>query len=109
LADSEIVYADRMKRVIAEDNPTLFEADPNLFVPALFCSQRPWRTELNVVETVRAHMRPILRSCDREDFQRTGVHSLDGPLTLEALLQRVTAHLPHHIAFIEEKLRALTG
>jgi hypothetical protein len=107
LADSEIVYADRMKRVIAEDNPTLFEADPNVFVPALFCSQRLWETELDVVETVRRHMLPILQSCSVDDFQRPGVHSIDGPVTLEILLERVTTHLPHHISFIEEKLRAL--
>jgi uncharacterized damage-inducible protein DinB len=109
LADSEIVYADRMKRVIAEDNPTLFEADPDVFIPALHCSQRPWETELNVVETVRKHMLSILQSCDVEDFQRPGYHSTDGPVTLETLLDRITAHIPHHISFIEEKRRALGG
>ena len=107
LADSEIVYADRMKRVIAEDNPTFFEADPNLFCPALSCPQRPLDNELDVVKAIRAHMLPILRSCDADDFQRTGVHSLDGQLTLERLLQRVTAHIPHHVAFIEQKLKAM--
>jgi len=107
LADSEIVYADRMKRVLAEDNPTLFEADPDLHVPALFCSQRPCEAELNVIETVRTHMLPILQSCANKDFQRTGVHSTDGPMTLETLLQRITGHIPHHISFLEEKLRAL--
>lgn len=107
LADGEIVYADRMKRVIAEDNPTLFEADPNVLVPALFCLQRPWHTELNAIEAMRAHMLPILRSCSSEDFQRTGVHSIDGPMTLETLLERITGHIPHHITFIEEKLQRM--
>ena len=107
LADGEIVYADRMKRVIAEDNPTFFEADPNVLVPALYCSKRPWETELNVIDAVRTHMLPILRSCDGTDFQRTGVHSIDGPMTLETLLERITGHIPHHISFIEEKLRAM--
>jgi len=109
LADSEIVYADRMKRVIAEENPTFFEADPNLFRPALFCSRRPLDKELDVVEAIRAHMLPILQSCGADDFQRTGVHSLDGPLTLQTLLERITAHIPHHVAFIEEKLQAMAG
>lgn len=109
LADSEILYADRMKRVIAEDNPTFFGADPDLFRPALSCSQRPIDNELEVVTAIRAHMLPILRSCDANDFQRTGVHSVDGPLTLEQLLQRVTGHVPHHIVFIEEKLKAMAG
>ena len=107
LADSEIVYADRIKRVLAEDNPTLFDADPDVFVPALHCAERPPETELNLIATVRAHMRPILKACAPADFQRTGTHSTAGPLTLESLLERVTEHLPHHVAFIEEKLRAL--
>jgi hypothetical protein len=107
VADSEIVYADRMKRVLAEDNPTFFEADPNLFGRALHCSRRPLDKELNVVEAIRTHMVAILESCDGDDFQRTGVHSLDGPLTLKTLLERITAHIPHHVAFIEEKLQAM--
>jgi hypothetical protein len=108
LADSEIVYADRMKRVIAEDNPTFFEADPELFMPALSCLRRPLDNELDVIRAIRAHMLPILQSCDANDFQRTGVHSLAGPMTLLTLLQRVTGHLPHHIAFIEQKLKAMS-
>jgi hypothetical protein len=107
LADSEIVYADRMKRVLAEESPTFFEADPNLFCPALSCAQRPLDNELGVVKAIRAHMLPILQSCNVDDFQRTGVHSLDGQLTLQALLARVMAHIPHHVAFIEEKLQAM--
>lgn len=107
LADSEIVYADRMKRVIAEDSPTLFEADPDVFDPALHCTQRSWETELNVIEAVRLHMLPILQACDSQDYQRTGVHSHDGPMTLATLLERIAGHLPHHIAFIEEKLTAM--
>jgi hypothetical protein len=109
LADSEIVYADRMKRVIAEDNPTFFEADPNLFGLALHCPQRPLARELDLIEAIRTHMLPILQSCDAIDFQRTGVHSLDGQMTLQTLLERITNHIPHHVAFIEEKLQKMAG
>ncbi|MGY8769270.1 MAG: DinB family protein [Pirellulales bacterium] len=107
LADGEIVYADRMKRVIAEGNPTFFEADPNVLVPGLHCEQRPIESELNVIEAVRTHMLSILQSCNNEDFGRTGLHSLDGSMTLETLLQRITGHIPHHIISIEEKLKVL--
>jgi hypothetical protein len=109
LADAEIVYADRMKRVIAENNPTFFEADPNLFGPALHCPQRSLDREFDVIEAIRAHMLPILQSCDATEFQRTGIHSLDGPMTLRTLLQRITDHIPHHVAFIEEKLQKMAG
>jgi hypothetical protein len=78
-----------------------------VYVPKLFCSVRPWKAELNVIASVRAHMLPILKSCQCEDFERPCLHSLDGPLTLAILLERITMHIPHHIAFIEAKLRAL--
>ena len=107
LADAEIVYADRMKRVIAEDEPTFFEADPNQLVPALHCSQRPIQAELQVIESVRNHMLPILQACDHEDFQRRGTHSLDGSMTLQTLLERITGHIPHHVQFIKQKLQSL--
>jgi len=42
-----------------------------------------------------------------EDFQRRGIHSEAGPLTLETLLQRITGHIPHHVRFIEEKRKAM--
>lgn len=109
LADAEIIYADRIKRVLAEENPTFFEADPNLHVPALYCSQRTPEAELAVTEAVRLHMLPILKSCSGEQLQRVGVHSLDGPMTVETLLTRITGHIPHHIRFIEEKLNLLNN
>ena len=107
LADAEIIYADRMKRVIAEDNPTFFDADPNVHVPALTSGRRSPHTELMVIEAVRRQTHAILTDCDIEDFQRTGVHSTDGPMTLETLVERITGHLPHHSRFIEEKLEAM--
>lgn len=109
LADSEIVYADRMKRVLAEDNPTFFEADPDLFAAALCCSQRPLDGELALIRAIRAHMLPILKACDEAAWRRIGTHSIAGPLTLQALLENVTNHIPHHVAFIEQKARALAG
>jgi hypothetical protein len=63
--------------------------------------------EVAVVELARKQMARIRRALGPEDFQRRGLHPRDGALTLEGLLQRVTAHIPHHVRFIEEKRRAL--
>jgi hypothetical protein len=30
-------------------------------------------------------------------------------MTLQTLLERITAHIPHHVAFIEEKLQAMAS
>lgn len=108
LADFEPVYADRMKRVLVEDNPTMFGGDPDVFAAGLHYERRNVFEELDLIAVVRKQMARILRETDVEDFQRTGVHSESGPLTLETLLERITNHIPHHVRFIQEKVAALS-
>lgn len=107
IADFEPVYADRMKRVLVEENPTLFGGDPDIFAAGLHYEKRDVQTELELICVVRRQMACILRNTDVEDFQRTGVHSEAGPLTMETLLERITGHIPHHIRFIDEKRDAM--
>jgi hypothetical protein len=107
LADTEMLYADRIKRVLAENEPTLFGMDPDVHVPRLARPERVIEEELRLIELVRAQMGHILRSLSPADFERTGHHSEAGPLTLQTLLERVTNHIPHHVRFIREKRAAL--
>ena len=107
LADYEPIYADRMKRVIALKEPELLKGDPGLFAARLGYGQRDVEEELALIEITRKQMARILRALKPEDFRRRGLHSRDGALTLENLLQRVTAHIPHHVRFIDQKRRAL--
>lgn len=107
LADAEIIYADRIKRVLAEDNPTFFEADPNDFLPSLHVTNRPLKAELQVIISVRSHMVSILRSLSTTEYERFGQHSLAGQMSVEDLLQRITDHIPHHVAFIDAKISSL--
>ena len=107
IADFELVYADRMKRVVAESEPTFFGGDPDLFAARLAYDCRSVEEELQMIAAVRRHMARILHSLNENDFRRIGNHSEDGAVTLETLLQRITAHIPHHVRFIEEKRRAL--
>lgn len=107
IADFEPVYADRIKRVIAEDEPLLLSGDPDLFAARLAYGQRDLETELRLIEVVRQHLAGILRNVSIETFQRVGKHSHDGPLTIETLLKRITGHIPHHCKTISEKRVAL--
>jgi uncharacterized damage-inducible protein DinB len=107
IADFEPVYADRMKRVIAEDNLPLRGGDPDVWAKALAYDARDVREELDLAEAVRKQMARILRTLPDSAWSRTGLHSEAGPLTLEELLRRITNHVPHHIKFIEEKRKAL--
>jgi hypothetical protein len=107
LADFEPVYADRMKRALTERLPTIFAGDPNLFATALAYERRNVEEELQLIESVRRHMARILRSVDPASFQRRVIHSIDGPITLATLLDRISGHIPHHIKFIEDKRAAI--
>jgi hypothetical protein len=107
IADFEPVYVDRIKRVIAQENPTFFGGDPDLFASRLFYGDRNTETELQMVAACRAHLGAILKRLAPADFERKGNHSEAGLMTLEKLLRNVTGHIPHHIAFISEKRQAL--
>jgi uncharacterized damage-inducible protein DinB len=107
IADFEPVYLDRMTRVIAQENPTYFGGNPDLYAAKLAYGLRDFEEELALIEACRRHMVRILRSLPEAAFQRTGNHSEAGAQTLERLLTNVTGHIPHHIAFIREKRKAL--
>lgn len=107
LADFEAVYADRMKHVIAEDNPHFAGGFHQQFAEHLCYDQRNTEEELTVIEAIRRQMARILRSLPLEALERTGIHSVDGPITLRTLLERITGHILHHVRFIEEKKAAM--
>ena len=56
LADFEPIFADRMKRVIAEERPTLLGADENRFQAALAYQERDADEELAIIEQLFDHL-----------------------------------------------------
>jgi uncharacterized damage-inducible protein DinB len=109
VADAELLYADRIRRILAEDQPALVKADPDRYLAALSVSNRDFEDELALIEAIRRHIGQILAALPPQAFDRVGIHSTDGPLTLHAVLQRVTAHIPHHVAFINAKRQRLAA
>ena len=107
LADFDPILADRMKRVLAEDNPTLVGADENRFLTALGYHDRDLEEELTIIEKTRSQMVRILRKVSDDALRRTGTHTERGPRSLEQLLTSAINHIPHHVKFIDEKRRAL--
>jgi hypothetical protein len=109
IADSEVISAERIRRVIVEHEPTLFNLEPDDFERALAYDSRELTQELSLISAIRGQTGRILRSIPNDAWQRKGIHSTDGPLTLRQLVERITSHVPHHIAFINEKRAALAG
>ncbi|HLW67374.1 MAG TPA: DinB family protein, partial [Gemmataceae bacterium] len=107
IADFEPIMADRMKRIIALQTPLLFGADENEFAKSLSYHDRDLQEELAIVENTRKQMARILRKLPAEAWQRSGNHSERGLRTLEQFVVGATNHIPHHVAFIQEKRKAL--
>ena len=108
LFDSDLVGADRMKRVIAEPNPTLLAYDENLWVKNLHYETLDPKLACEVFRLNRRMMASLLRQLPDEAFDRTGNHTERGPESLAQLVQIYVDHLDHHLKFVREK-RARLG
>jgi len=107
LADFDPIIADRMKRIIALDNPPLIGADDKLYTEKLHYHDRNLEEELAIIDLTRSQVARILRKLPDSAWARTGQHSEKGPLTLEQMVALGTRHIVHHVKFIEEKRKAL--
>lgn len=110
LADFDPIYADRMKRIVAEEQPLLVSADERRFAAALTYHERDIEEELSIIENTRRQLARILRAQSDTALGRVGIFKQEGteePRTLERLLTTITNHIPHHVRFIHEKRQAL--
>ena len=103
LVDSDLVGCDRMKRVIAEDNPTLLAFDETAWIARLRSGEMPVEEGVNLFAANRHWMSRILRRCTPADFARAGNHTERGRETLAELLSGYVSHLDHHLRFLYGK------
>jgi hypothetical protein len=107
VADFEPILAERMMRVVSHERPLLMVADENLFAATLDYHGRDVEEELAAVELTRRRMARVLKNLPPEAANRVGIHSFKGLVSLEAMLTSAVQHIPHHVAFIEQKRKAL--
>jgi uncharacterized damage-inducible protein DinB len=103
LVDSDLVACDRMKRVIAEPEPTLLAFDEALWIERLRSQEMSVEEGVNLFAANRHWMARVLRGCAESDFARSGNHSERGRMTLAELLTTYVNHLDHHLRFLYAK------
>ena len=103
LADSDLVASDRMKRVIAEDDPVLMPYDETAWNDRLAARDAPIADSLAVFAANRRWTERILRNCAEADFGRAGRHAERGRMTLSEILVVYVNHLDHHLRFLYAK------
>ncbi len=107
LADGDAVAIDRMKRVIAEENPSLVAFDENKWIKQLFIDEQSIEDAAALFELNRRQMARVLRKLPPQAFDRAGTHSERGRVTLRDLLVTYTDHLDHHLKFLYGKRERL--
>jgi hypothetical protein len=101
--DSDLIATDRIKRMIAEDNPTLIGYDENKFAQNLFYNEQPAEQAVQIVDLNRKLFANVLRRLPPQAFERKGTHNERGVVTAGGYLKSMVDHLDHHIGFIHKK------
>ncbi len=101
LADSELVAADRFRRVIAEENPTLLAFDQDAWATKLDYHRRKVSAAIESFRRTRAESYEILKDLPAETYARQGTHNERGPVSLYDLLKMMAGHAESHARQIQ--------
>jgi hypothetical protein len=95
LADSEMMSAIRLRRLIAEDTPVIHGYDEVAFARTL-TSDRPIQPSLEAMRWARESTAQILERLSDDDWRRVGTHSESGPYSVEGWLEIYAKHGHDH-------------
>jgi hypothetical protein len=100
LADSEMMSALRIRRLLTEDEPIIHGYDEAAFARIL-TSDRPIEPSLEAMRWARETCAQLLERMNEEDWRRVGTHTESGPYSAEDWLTIYAAHAHDHAAQIK--------
>ena len=101
LADAELVWAYRLRRVLAEDRPPISGYDQDLWSARLRYEQADFQEAREQFVVLRHSNVRIVGSASEGDLQRVGVHAVRGEQTLHVLMQWWAGHDLLHMRQID--------
>ena len=107
LMDADLIWTDRAKCVIAEDNPPLIGYDESKFAAKLHYELWPVDEAITIFELNRKNFAKVLQSLPAATFERKGTHNEAGELRLADMIPRMIRHVDHHLKFVHEKRKLL--
>lgn len=103
LLDSDLIGSDRMKRIACMNNPLLCGYDETAFSNLPGSDQLDPFAACDLFQKNRAMTATILRALPDATFQRVGVHTESGKVSLAETVDKYIDHLRHHLVFIAKK------
>jgi hypothetical protein len=110
LADMEILYAYRIRQMLADKDPVIAPIDQHAWAKKLgYLESSP--PELVALYGLNRHANVgLLRRLKAEDLQKSARHpELDHPVTVADYVQMMSKHGPNHLEQIERLRREATG
>jgi uncharacterized damage-inducible protein DinB len=107
LMDSDLIAANRMKLMIAEENPTIIGYDEAAFSQKLHYDKQDPFVAAEIFRRNRELMAVILRNLPEDAFGRYGTHNQRGKMTLGEMVALYVWHLEHHMGFLRHKRQLL--
>lgn len=101
LADSELVSTQRLKKVLAEDEPLLMSWEQDVWVKNLGYEKQDREQHLLLFQMLRFHMRPMLVHLTADQSERVGVYEDGARFTFRQMLEYRVKHVRIHLAQIE--------
>jgi uncharacterized damage-inducible protein DinB len=101
LADSELVWAWRLRQVLAQDRPPLTGYDQDAWAERLHYVDAPTGESLEEFEIVRRGNLRLLAAATPADLERAGVHIERGEESVEHMVRLYAGHDLLHLRQIE--------
>jgi DinB family protein len=109
LADSESTSAIRLRRLLAEDSPTIEGYDQAQFAIRLKYNEREIEPALEAFRAARATTAQLFNLMSEDDWKREGHHTESGKYGVEDWLRIYAVHAHDHASQIKRLRSALSA
>jgi hypothetical protein len=113
LADAEIVFNHRIRRVVGEERPVFAVWDEQAFIDANIYGtpetgpRYPAAAFVAVVHSQRLWIAEWIATLTEQQWQRSGMHPERGPQSVRRIVEYSTWHVEHHAWYLNAKLLRL--
>jgi len=109
LADSESISAQRIRKLLVEENPEIAGYDQEAYARVLkYGERKELGPALEAFRSARANTLPLLQAMSDDDWRREGRHTESGRYTAETWLEIYAAHAHGHAEQIRRLREALS-
>ena len=107
MADADMHFATRFLHILTVDKPAIVPFDEDVYPDRLKYSARDAHDSLASIIGLHKVVANILKLVDEKDWNRVGIHSEKGEVTLADVLTLASNHTKSHVGQLQEIISIL--